>query len=156
MTRNWKSLVDKLLEEAQNDGQFNNLRGEGQPLKFEDESHIPHELRMAHRLLKEHDLVPEWIMLRQDIEKARAKLMDTIARGWKTYQNAQAAADRSAAPFEQRQQAETNWRQSQGRYQQAADKLNSEILRYNLKVPPGIPQQALFSVGRTIEQLAKK
>jgi hypothetical protein len=141
-----------MLEEAQNEGQFNNLRGTGQPLKFEDETHIPPELRMAHRLLKEHDLVPEWIMLKQEIETARVKLRDRIERGWQSYQRALAAADR----FDQRQEAETNWRQSQGRYQQAADKLNSEILRYNLKVPPGIPQQALFKVEQVVDQIARK
>jgi hypothetical protein len=154
--RNWKSHVDQLLENAQNDGHFDNLRGQGQPLKFEDESHIPHELRMAHRLLKEHDLVPDWILLKQDIEKAHAKLRGNVEQGWKLYQDTLVAAGRSSTPFERRQQAETNWRQAQGRYQKAADKLNSDILRYNLKVPPGIPQQALVKVERVVERLAKK
>jgi len=154
--RDWKSHVDRLLEEAQNEGQFKNLRGQGQPLKFEDESHIPHELRMAHRLLKEHDLVPEWIMLKQEIDERRAKLRDKIERGWRVHQGALVAADQSAMPFDRRQKAETNWRETQARYQLAADKLNSDILGYNLKVPPGIPQQSLFSVERVLERMSKQ
>ena len=101
--RDWKSLVDRQLEEAENEGQFSNLRGQGKPLKFEDESHIPHELRMAHRLLKEHDYVPEWIMLRREIEDRQAKLLNKIERGWQVYQGSLVAADQSSAPFERRQ-----------------------------------------------------
>ncbi len=154
--RDWKSHVDRLLQEAEDEGQFNNLRGQGQPLKFEDESHIPADMRMANRLLKEHDLVPDWILLRQEIEGRQAKLVARIERGWKGYQAGLVAANLSSTPFVEQQNAEAAWRDRKTRYQQAVDKLNRDIMRYNLKVPPGFPQQALFKLEKALAQISEQ
>jgi hypothetical protein len=153
MTQRWKSLVDQLLQDAHESGQFDKLPNAGKPLKFEDESHIPEDLRLAHRLLKEHDLVPEWIMLAQDIDALRRKLLDNMMKGARAYRGAVQDAERSGAPFERRQQAETTLRRAREAYKKAAEKLNREILRYNLKVPPGVGQKPLFNLDRELERL---
>jgi hypothetical protein len=152
MTDRWKSLVDRLLEDANESGVFKNLPGEGQPLVFEDESHIPEDMRMAHRLLKEHDLVPEWIMLAKDIDALRERLVDNMRRGLRAYRGALGDADRSQN-FDRRQQIEIAWRRAQKAYAEQTDKLNREILRYNLKVPPGFPQLAQFDMERELSRL---
>ena len=48
-------------------GEFDNLEGQGQPLKLEDDSHIPPELRMAYKILKNADCLPPELELRQEI-----------------------------------------------------------------------------------------
>lgn len=148
----WKSLVDRMLEDAKESGAFEDLPGTGQPLAFEDESHIPEDLRMAHRLLKEHDLVPEWIMLAKDIDVMRERLINNMRRGLRAYRGALGDANRSNN-FDRRQQIETTWRRAQQTYSEAAAKLNREILRYNLKVPPGFPQLAQFDIERELARL---
>ena len=65
-------LIDKLAEQhilkAQDEGEFNNLPGEGQPLKLEDNVLVPAELRSAYRLLKNSGCLPQEVHLRREIE----------------------------------------------------------------------------------------
>lgn len=152
MSRDCKSVVDRILEEAQQTGKFSNLPT-GRPLKLDDDPHTPDDLKLAHKILKEHDLAPEWILLGQDIDAQQARLLDNMRRGARAYQGALADADRSTTPYEKRQRAESTWRLAKESYQKAAAKLNSEILRYNLKVPPGIPHKALFRLETELTRI---
>ena len=49
------SQAERRIAQAQKDGEFDHLPGEGRPLALEDDSHIPHELRMAFKVLKNAD-----------------------------------------------------------------------------------------------------
>jgi hypothetical protein len=155
MAKNWQSLVDRLLQDAQERGTFDNLTGHGKKLRLEDDPYTPDDLRLAHKILKEHDLAPEWILLRKDIEALWRRLENHLAQGWRAYQGGLADAERSATPFERRQKVEATWQRALIAYRTQAAKLNGEILRYNLKVPPGIPQKALFDLERALEKLPK-
>jgi DnaJ family protein C protein 28 len=153
MSTYWKSLVDQLLDEARQEGKFDNLPGQGEPLKLDDDPNTPHEMKLAHKILKENDLAPEWVMLGKEVDALRERLLENMRRGWKAYQGALADADRSTRPYDERQRAEATWRRAQEAYRLAAAKLNGELLRYNLKVPPGVPQKTLFNVERELAQL---
>lgn len=153
MSTYWKSLVDKLLDEARQDGKFDNLPGEGEPLKLDDDPNTPHDMKLAHKILKENDLAPEWMMLGKEVDALRERLLENMRRGAQAYQGALADANRSARPYDDRQRAETTWRRAQEAYRLAAAKLNGELLRYNLKVPPGVPQKTLFNLERELAQL---
>jgi len=62
--------IDKLAEQhilkAQDEGEFNNLPGEGQPLKLEDNVLVHAELRSAYRLLKNSGYLPQEVHLRRE------------------------------------------------------------------------------------------
>ncbi len=60
-------IAENRILEAIEAGQFDNLEGKGQPLRFEDESHIPPELRMAYKILKNADCLPPELALRQEV-----------------------------------------------------------------------------------------
>lgn len=68
-------IAENRILEAIEAGQFDNLRGKGRPLKFEDESHIPPELRMAYRILKNADCLPPELELRKEV----VNLQDLVA-----------------------------------------------------------------------------
>lgn len=153
MSRNWKSLVDQLLDDARQEGKFDNLPGAGGPLKLDDDPNTPHDMKLANKILKQNDLAPEWMMLGKDVDALRERLLDNMRKGARAYQGALADADRSAHPYDQRQRAETTWRRAQEAFRLAAARLNGELLRYNLKVPPGIPQKTLFNVERELAQI---
>ena len=53
--------------EAIESGRFDNLEGKGQPLKLDDDSYIPSELKMAYKILKNADCLPPELVLRQEI-----------------------------------------------------------------------------------------
>jgi DnaJ family protein C protein 28 len=153
MARDWKTLVDRLLDEAHLEGKFDNLPGGGKPLNLYEDPNTPSDLRLAHKILKEHDLAPEWMRLGKDVEAMRERLLENMQKGARAYRGALADAERSDRPFDQRQQAERTWARAKEAYSQAAAKLNGEIARYNLKVPPGINQKALFNLERELARL---
>ncbi|MCE2488718.1 MAG: DUF1992 domain-containing protein [Anaerolineae bacterium] len=75
MKKDWASLVEQRLQRAQAAGEFDGLPGEGKPLPPLDDAHTPPEQRLAHSLLRAHDLAPEWITLGKDVERRRARLL---------------------------------------------------------------------------------
>jgi hypothetical protein len=46
---------------------FDDLPGAGKPLVLEDDSHLPEDLRIAHKILKNAGFVPPEIALRKEI-----------------------------------------------------------------------------------------
>lgn len=59
-------LVEQHIREAQEKGELSNLPGEGAPLKLEDDSGVPSELRTAYRLLKNAGYLPPELEMRRD------------------------------------------------------------------------------------------
>lgn len=63
-------LLDQWAElhiaEALKKGDLDNLYGSGLPLKLDDDSHIPAELRVSYRLLKNADCLPPELQQRKD------------------------------------------------------------------------------------------
>jgi len=68
-------LAENRILEAMEAGVFDNLRGKGQPLNLEDDSHIPPELRMAYKILKNADCLPLELQLRREV----VQLQDLVA-----------------------------------------------------------------------------
>jgi hypothetical protein len=68
-------LAENRILEAIEAGEFDNLRGRGQPLDLNDDSHIPPELRMAYKILKNADCLPPELVLRQEV----VQLQDLVA-----------------------------------------------------------------------------
>jgi hypothetical protein len=59
-------LVEEKIVEAQRAGAFDNLPGKGKPLKFDDQSWVPEDLRVAYHVLKNaHVLPPEAELLKE-------------------------------------------------------------------------------------------
>ncbi len=75
MTQAWESLVEQRLLRAQAAGAFDDLPGKGKPLPPLEDAHTPPELRLAHSLLRAHELAPEWVSLGQDVDERRARLL---------------------------------------------------------------------------------
>jgi hypothetical protein len=71
----FQRLAENRILEAIEGGLFDNLRGKGKPLKFEDDSHIPPELKMAYKILKNADCLPPELELRKEI----VQLQDLVA-----------------------------------------------------------------------------
>ena len=71
----FEKIAENRILEAIENGLFENLKGQGQPLKLEDESHIPPELRMAYKILKNADCLPPELELRKEI----VRLQDLVA-----------------------------------------------------------------------------
>ena len=72
-------LLDRLAEEqikaALNRGDLDDLPGVGRPLKLEDDSAVPEELRAAYRLLKNAGCMPAEFTMRNEILQLEGLLM---------------------------------------------------------------------------------
>jgi len=65
----FQKLIENRIKEAQKKGDFDNLPGSGKPISIEDDSHIPEDLRLAYKILKNANCVPPEIQLKKDIRK---------------------------------------------------------------------------------------
>jgi hypothetical protein len=79
----FEKLIEARIKKAQEQGAFENLPGSGKPLPLEDDRHIPEDLRMAHKVLKNADCLPPEVQLRKDIrttEDLLAGMTDTVQK----------------------------------------------------------------------------
>ncbi|MDR0270114.1 DnaJ family domain-containing protein [Paenibacillus sp.] len=67
-------LAEQRINEAMNRGEFEDLSGKGKPLEFEELSHIPEDLRMSYKIMKNAGLVPQEMQLHEEL----LKLQDLI------------------------------------------------------------------------------
>jgi hypothetical protein len=70
-------IAERLIREAMENGEFDNLEGAGKPLNFADETWIPEDLRIAYRVLKNAGYIPPEIELRNEIINM-SSLINTI------------------------------------------------------------------------------
>jgi hypothetical protein len=85
-----QDIIERKIKESQEKGEFDNLPGRGEPLKLEDDSGVPKDLRMAYKILKNADCLPPELELKKEIrqmedmlagipdEKERYRLMKKI------------------------------------------------------------------------------
>ncbi len=63
----FEKIAEQRIKEAIKKGELDNLLSQGKPLKLEDLSRVPEELRMSYKILKNAGLVPAEIEIRKEI-----------------------------------------------------------------------------------------
>ena len=149
-----ESVIDEMLRDALRSGEFSNLPGEGKPLKLNDDPYTPEQLRVSHKLLKDNDLAPDWIMQGKDLDAEREQLLRNLRIAANRYQGELADARRSTAPEHGRLRAEAGWQAAQDELRALAQRYNKRVLSYNLKVPPGVAHKPLFNAEREAQKYA--
>lgn len=76
MIPGFDDIIEHRIQEAMAKGDFDNLPGYGKPLRLEDDSHIPEDLRMAYKVLKNANCLPPEVELRRDIRHMKDMLDD--------------------------------------------------------------------------------
>lgn len=80
MISGFEKIVEERIRRAFENGEFDELSGEGEPLTLVDDSNVPEELRLAYKILKNAECLPPEIELRKEIETTEdllAALPDT-------------------------------------------------------------------------------
>jgi hypothetical protein len=67
-------LAEERIREAMDRGEFNDLPGRGEPLELENDSHLPEDLRIAYKILKNADCLPPELQLRKEIHTTQQLL----------------------------------------------------------------------------------
>jgi len=63
------SIVEKKIREALEHGKLDNLPGHGKPLNLEDDGHVPDDLKLAHKILKNAGCVPKELEINIEIRR---------------------------------------------------------------------------------------
>jgi hypothetical protein len=71
-------LVEERIQQAMQDGVFDNLPGKGRPLSFEDDRFVPEDLRLTWKILKNSHCLPIELELRKEIFSLRQLLDSAI------------------------------------------------------------------------------
>ncbi len=75
MLTGFEKIVEERIQRAQREGQFKNLDGRGQPLCLESDQHIPEDLRICHKILKNADCLPPELEIKKEIRQSEDLLM---------------------------------------------------------------------------------
>ena len=70
-------IAEQRIREAMDRGEFDNLPGKGRPVKLEDDSSVPDELRVSYKVLKNAGCIPPELELRKEILNLRDLLKTT-------------------------------------------------------------------------------
>ncbi|XP_076233449.1 dnaJ homolog subfamily C member 28 isoform X2 [Calliopsis andreniformis] len=120
-------LVEDLIQEAMNKGEFSDLPGMGKPLKENTNTRNPYVDFVTYKLnevLIENGFTPEWIQLskeiRQETEDLRKKLME---------------ARNEVGPLPLSPEDEAFWKDILQDFKSTTKRINNKIDKYNLLVP---------------------
>lgn len=83
MLTGFEKIVEERIRQAQSQGAFKNLEGSGKPLNLQDDRHIPEDLRLPYKILKNADCLPPEIELKKEIRRTEdllAQMPDTADR----------------------------------------------------------------------------
>lgn len=70
-------LAERKIEEAIERGEFDDLPGKGKPLDLSDDPHVPPDLRIAYKVMKNAGFLPPELELHKEIVRLR-DLVDAI------------------------------------------------------------------------------
>ena len=74
MIPGFERIVEERIKKAQYKGAFKNLTGAGKPLHWASDQHIPQDLRLAYKILKNADCLPPEIELKKQIQQTEQLL----------------------------------------------------------------------------------
>lgn len=77
MIPGFDDIIEQRIQESLAKGEFDDLPGRGKPLQLEDDSHIPEDLRLAYKVLKNANCLPPEVELRKDIRQMK-DMLDAI------------------------------------------------------------------------------
>ena len=67
-------VAEERIAEAFREGIFDDLPGQGKPIDLSDDDHIPPDMRLIFRIMKNAEITPREISLRNEINKLKAEL----------------------------------------------------------------------------------
>ena len=67
----FQKIIEQRIREAQLKGELDNLPGSGEPVHLEDDSHVPEDLRMFYKILKNANCIPPELQLKKEIRQKK-------------------------------------------------------------------------------------
>ncbi|GAB1420885.1 hypothetical protein MASR2M15_10110 [Anaerolineales bacterium] len=129
--KDWDTYINQQIESLIGDGNMSNHPLAGKALDLEDVDPADAS-RVAFKIMKDNHIIPGWMLLGQELETQLIELMEAIQK---------IAASPTA---------------SKVKLQARISAYNSQILSFNMIIPPGIPARPILDLEREIKRLQEK
>ena len=136
-------MAEKMLREAIENGEFDDLPGKGQPIDLRENPFEDPELRTVHRLLRNAGFAPAWIEERKDIDAELAAAQTKLTRAWALFGPGKKAA------------SEAEWERSVKNFRELVVELQQRIRIYNLKAPAAVFHRKHIDVEKMLESIKR-
>ena len=145
----WGRLVEERLQEAFNEGAFENLPGKGKPLELDEDPLADPAQWMARHILRTSGMSLPWIEDRKRIEQALAAARAALARARAAYVRSHRDGCPPAA-------AERRWQQALAAFRAQSAAVNRRIRTYNLAAPHVRFQRCLIKPAREVARIERE
>lgn len=134
-----RDIVEQRIQEAQEEGKFDNLSGAGKPLRLDDNIWAG-DKAMAYHLLKSNDVAPQELERGREIdhELARAEEPVRLLR-----HRRDTLRSRSIVFASDRRAYNTLRAATERRYAEALRDINSKVLSLNIIAPPALHRRLI-------------
>ena len=137
---NFEEHIRRAIEE----GQFENLPGEGKPLNLEENPFEDPEWSMAYRVLRDNGFTLPWIETRREIETGLEEARIALRRSWDL-------REKTLARGTNVNRVGVEWSRAIELFRERIDQINKRIIYYNLQVPSERFQCFRIDVERELE-----
>ena len=147
--KRWESLVDRMVKDVIGDGNISHLSGAGKPLDLGMDQYTPDDMRMAFKIMKDHNVAPDWMMTSKALDQIEDKLRKQIQIR-ATQHLMQLNRIRRKGTLLEETELEARWNEFVVGFTDRVEKFNKEVLLYNLKVPDSIPHKQILISDKLI------
>lgn len=136
--KQWETGVDIAIRKAMEAGEFNNLPGEGQPLDLSVDPYVPADMQLAYKIMKQNGIAPDWIVQGKTLTAKLDSWQSRLKAAHKNYRSSNNIA---------------GWITAKEKLGEDAEKLNKEIVAFNLKLPQGVAHLPMLNLQRAVERM---
>lgn len=127
---NYKSVVEELIQEAQERGDFDDLAGQGEPLDLEQNT-FAGDMQLAYKMLKDNNFTLPWIEDRNRVMEDVKALREKIKYQWQLFGPQVLAMARGG----QEAMATRRWTALLMQWTTLIDDINRRIKDVNFSIP---------------------
>lgn len=151
---NLRSLIDRRIREAQEQGKFRNLSGEGAPQDLEDNPFEDPEMRLAYKVMSNAGYCPPWMQLIKDLDAD----LDAAELVWEDYRSHRRrqmdGVHRSTVAYFAEMVAEID--ATRGRALDRLEKRWTEINRKISYLNATVPSEGLMKVPLSVDRKRRR
>lgn len=139
-------VAERKILEAIEEGKFDNLPGKGKPLVFDDDPMTPPHLRMANQILKNANVLPEWMQVQKDLEREKQEVGNFREKVVNENRKRRLVLERPLAKESEREAFGSWHARTRAEYQKRLKSVNTLILKLSLMAPSTIAPMASYKV----------
>jgi hypothetical protein len=148
-------IAERKIQEAIEEGKFDNLPGKGKPLNLDDDPFTPPHLRLANRILKNAGVLPDWMQVEQEMERTRQENARTFERLKKEYPRRRERVDSPKAlgdPDKRKREFAAWHARVRVEYLSSLKRVNTDITKLSLLAPSVQRVHFPYSIAQEMER----